>query len=331
MVSVNRDDLRTSPRPPVVASFRAPRRRVVPRVIAMCLVAALAWIAGPDSSFAANVKQVEFASPEQAVDALVAAARAGKTGDLVRILGPDGRRLVYSGDPIADKEGRANFSARFDDAHKLQLEGDQKASLSIGKEEWPFPIPIVKVGERWRFDTKAGEEEILARRIGRNELNTIEVSRAYVDAQRDYATSHASGGQYIEYAQKFMSARGKRDGLYWPVADGQAPSPMGPLMARARAEGYDGTREPYHGYYYKILTKQGANARGGAYDYMVRHHMIGGFALVAFPAKYGDSGVTTFVVNQDGIVFQKDLGPRTAEIARRMTAFDPDSSWTAVK
>src|SRR5271169_1277194 len=316
MVSVNRDDLRTSPRPPVVASFRASSRGVVRRVMAMCLLAAFAWAADQGAAIAASVKQIDFASPDQAVDALVAAARAGKTAELVKILGPDGRKLVFSGDPVADKEGRANFAARFDEAHKLQLEGGDKASFSIGKEEWPFPIPIVLKGERWRFDTKAGADEILARRIGRNELNTIEVSRAYVDAQHEYATTHASGSPYMEYAQKFMSTTGKHDGLYWPVAEGETPSPMGLLVARARAEGYGGKREPYHGYYYKILTKQGANARDGAYDYMVRHHMIGGFALVAFPAKYGDAGVMTFLVNQDGIVYQKDLGPKTAEIAR---------------
>ncbi|HYB08226.1 MAG TPA: DUF2950 domain-containing protein [Alphaproteobacteria bacterium] len=330
MVSVNRDDLRTSPRRPVVAAFPALLRRAALRIAATCALAAFAWSAG-QTALAAGAKQLDFASADQAVEALAAAVRANDTAELLKILGPGGRNLVFSGDPISDKEGRAGFAERFDHEHKLQMEGDDKATLSIGNEEWPFPIPLVKAGERWHFDTKTGVAEILARRVGRNELNTIEVCRAYVDAQHEYATTHASGSPYMEYAQKFMSTSGKRDGLYWPVADGETPSPMGPLVAGARAEGYSSEREPYHGYYYKILTRQGPNAQGGAYDYVVHNRMIGGFALVAFPVKYGDSGVMTFLVNHDGIVYQKDLGPKTAEIARRMSAFNPDSTWTEVK
>ncbi len=300
------------------------------RLVAPGLLAGLAWAAAPAS--AAAVAQKTFATPEQAVEALVSAARSDKTSELVTILGPEGKPLVYSGDPVADKEGRAKFVAAYDEANKVVQESDDKAALEIGQAEWPFPIPIVKAGDGWRFDTKAGAREILARRIGRNELSTIEVCRAFVDAQREYAAAGGSGSGLREYAQRFMSTPGKHDGLYWQIAEGEAESPMGPLVASARAEGYGGKgsggkRSPYHGYYYRILTKQGKHAPGGAYDYIVKGHMIGGFALVAFPAKYGDSGVMTFLVNQDGVVYEKDLGPDTPAIARRMTAFDPDSSW----
>ena len=302
------------------------------RVLAPALLAGLAWASAPVSTLAAAAKQKTFATPEQAVEALVSAARADKPSELVEILGPDGKLLVYSGDPVADKEGRLKFVAAYDEASKLVKQGDDKAALEIGQAEWPFPIPIVKEGHGWRFDTKAGKQEILARRIGRNELNTIEVCRAYVDAQREYAAAASSGSGLREYAQRFMSRPGSHDGLYWQAAEGEAESPMGPLVASARAEGYGGKtshgkRSPYHGYYYRILTKQGKHAPGGAFDYIVNGHMIGGFALVAFPAKYGDSGVMTFLVSHDGIVHEKDLGPDTAIIARRITAFDPDPSW----
>jgi len=293
---------------------------------------AFAWTASASGA----VKQLDFDSPEQAVSALIAAAEGSKTADLVKILGPEGRKLVFSGDSVADKEGREHFTAAFKEANKIEKESDDKATLTIGQHAWPFPIPIVKQSDRWHFDTKAGAQEILVRRIGRNELNTIEVCRAYVDAQREYATKQSSGSKYVEYAQKIMSTPGKHDGLYWPVAEDEAQSPMGPFVAMARAHGYkdkfiQSDRAPYHGYLYRILTRQGKNAHGGAYNYVVRNHMIGGFALVAFPAKYGDSGVMTFIVNQDGIVYEKDLGPKTNALARDIDAFDPDSSWTVVK
>ena len=314
----------------VGASWKDLRASLRLRLVAPGLLAGLAWAAAPAS--AAAVTQKTFATPEQAVEALVSAARSDKPSELVMILGPEGKPLVYSGDRVADKEGRAKFVAAYDEANKVVQESDDKAALEIGQAEWPFPIPIVKAGDGWRFDTKAGTREILARRIGRNELNTIEVCRAYVDAQREYASAGGSGSGLREYAQRFMSSAGKHDGLYWQIAEGEAESPMGPLVASARAEGYGGKssrgkRSPYHGYYYRILTKQGKHAPGGAYDYIAKGHMIGGFALVAFPAKYGDSGVMTFLVNQDGVVYEKDVGPNTPAIARRMTAFDPDSSW----
>jgi hypothetical protein len=279
--------------------------------------------------------QATYDSPEVAVAALTSAIRGDKTEDIVKILGPDSRKLVYSGDAVADDEGRDRFVSAYVKAHKIQPEGQDKAVLILGEKNWPFPIPLVRQGGAWRFDTEAGEDEILSRRIGRNELNAIQVSRAIVDAQRDYAARVHAGNGIAEYAQHFVSSPGKRDGLYWPTEPGQEQSPIGPLLANARAEGYEGKDqpvglEPYHGYYYRMLKGQGKDAPGGAYDYVVNGHMIGGVALIAFPAKYGASGIMTFLINQDGIVYQKNLGPDTATIARRMAVFDPDKTWTPV-
>jgi hypothetical protein len=253
--------------------------------------------------------------------------------DLEKILGPSGGKLIYSGDRVADKEGREKFAAAYAEKHAIDKPSDTKAILVVSANEWPFPIPLVKQGDSWRFDTKAGAEEILNRRIGRNELNAIRVCGAIVDAEHDYASKDRIGAGYLEYAQKFMSSPGKRDGLYWPATAGEE-SPIGPLVVSARAEGYGGKgahekRSPYHGYYYRILKRQGKDALGGPHNYVVKGHMIGGFALVAFPAKYGDSSVMTFIVNQDGVVYEKNLGPNTAAIARAMTNYDPDASWKA--
>jgi len=298
-----------------------------PRSLRRLVVAALlgcAAMASPVS--AADAPQKTFASPEAAVDALVAAARTDRAGELVNLLGPEGRKLVSSGDAVADKQGRQRFVAVFAQKHEIEKADGDKATLVVGNEEWPFPIPIVRVGAVWRFDTKAGEQEILRRRIGRNELGTIEVCRAYVDAQREYAVKDRNGDGLLEYAQKFISSKGKQDGLFWETKPGELESPMGPLVARARAEGYE--RQPYHGYYFKILRAQGKNAPDGAYSYMAHGRMIGGFALVAYPAEWGNSGIMTFIVNQEGVVYQKNLGPDTHAIARRMTSFDPGAGWT---
>jgi len=306
------------------------------RLMAICLVAVLTWSCAASVGAGAGAGQEIYDSPQRAVDALIAAVRADQTADLIRIFGPEGKPLVYSGDPVADGNDRDKFVAAYDEMNKVVAEGSDRAVLVIGKDSWPFPIPLVKQGESWRFDTKAGAEEILDRRIGRNELSAIEVCRAYVDAQREYASRDHRGDGLLEYAQHFMSRSAKQDGLYWPVPMGEAPSPMGPLVASARAEGYPAgdahaKREPYHGYYYRILKQQGKNAPGGAHDYVVEGRMIGGFALVAFPAQYGASGVMTFIVNQDGVVYQKNLGPDTATIAPQMTEFDPDPSWKALQ
>jgi hypothetical protein len=286
------------------------------------------------SPLAAAATQKTFATPEAAVDALIAANRGNHIGKLLEILGPQSAELIHSGDPIADRRARERFVAAYDKAHKLERDSDNKAILIVGEDEWPLPIPLIRTRARWRFDTKAGAEEILNRRIGRNELTVIEVCRAYVAAQREYAVKNLGPGGSAEYTQHFMSTIGERDGLYWPVKAGEEESPLGPLIARARAAGYrPGTPHlkprPYYGYYFRILTQQGQNAPGGARNYIVNDHMTGGFALIAYPATYADSGIVTFIVNQDGIVFQKNLGPDTASIARQITQYDPDATWQA--
>lgn len=257
----------------------------------------------------------------------------GKAADIEKILGPAARKLIFSGDRVADRDGREQFVFAYDQKHAIDPQSDVRAILVVSDDAWPFPIPLVKQAGAWRFDTKEGAEEILNRRIGRNELNAIQVCGAIVDAEHDYARKDRTGTGYQEYAQKFMSSPGKKDGLYWP-ATAEEESPIGPLVAAARAEGYGpkGAHQkpsPYHGYFYRIITQQGKDAPGGAYDYVVNGHMIGGFALVAFPAKHGNSGVMTFIVNQDGVVYEKNLGPNTIAIARAIKTFNPDASWQA--
>ena len=258
------------------------------------------------------------------------AIKANDRKALLDILGPEGLPLVDSGDPVADRNTGQRFAAEYDRAHRLEG-GGGKVVLFVGADDFPFPIPLVPEGPVWRFDTKAGKEEIVNRRIGRNELHAIQVSLAYVDAQREYYSEDRNADGLREYAQHFASATGKRDGLFWETKAGEAPSPLGPLVAQARFEGYGGGRRaapvPYQGYYYRILTAQGPDAPDGAYDYVAHGRMIGGFALVAFPAQYGVSGVMTFIVNHEGVVYQKDLGPNTAAIARGIKLFNPDGSW----
>jgi hypothetical protein len=248
-------------------------------------------------------------------------------------MGSEGRGLVVSGDPVADRQARERFLQAYDAGNKLVAQGETM-TLQVGANDWPFPIPLVKQGERWRFDPPQGREEILARRIGRNELYTMQICLAIVDAQREYYAQDRNNDGILEYARQFASTPGKRDGLYWPTQPGEQPSPLGDLMVRARAEGYrraaDGGPTPYYGYMYRILTAQGPSAPGGAHEYVVRGHMIGGFAVVAFPAQYGASGVMTFMVNQDGDVYQKDLGPNTRAAAMGMKTFNPDRTWTKV-
>ena len=297
----------------------------------LVLVTALLLL-GTATAWAAAEPPETFASPEQAVDSLVAATRNTRLKELRQILGAEGRALIWSGDRVADRLGRDTFIAAYDRGHRLQLNGANEAVLIVGSEQWPFPIPLVKNGSGWHFDTASGVQEILNRRIGRNELSVIDVCRAFVIAQREYAARDPMGTGLGEFAQKFLSTPGARDGLYWPTRADEPESPLGPLVARARAEGYQRQPPPrptpYHGYYYRILTRQGANAPGGARDYIIDGHMRGGFALLAFPAKFGNSGVMTFLVNQTGIVYQKNLGPDTPTIATQITTFDPDDTWT---
>jgi hypothetical protein len=278
-------------------------------------------------------KQTSFASPDDAIKGLVAALRAGNTKAAETILGPGSRQLLTSGDATADENAREQFLAAYDEGSKVDKEENGNVVFEVGMNDWPFPIPVVMTEGRWRFDSKAGAQEIINRRIGANELNTINVCLAYVDAQREYASVDRNHDGYLEYAQQFMSSPDKRDGLYWPTPIGEEDSPMGPLMVTAQAKGYrfeQGKPTPYYGYYYRILKAQGPDAPGGAMDYVIRGHMIGGFALVAYPASYGSSGVMTFIVNYEGDVYQKNLGPKTTEIAEKMTLYDPDSSWTKV-
>ncbi|HEY2994544.1 MAG TPA: DUF2950 domain-containing protein [Methylomirabilota bacterium] len=272
-----------------------------------------------------------FVSAEDATEALVTALRAGDTKTVVGVLGSSARTLISSGDAVSDRQTREKFLQAYDAAHRLIPYGSRTV-LEVGSDNWPFPIPIVKTrDERWYFDTRQGRDEILARRIGRNELFTMQTCLAYVDAQREYYAEDRNGDGVLQYARQFASTPGKRDGLYWPTGPGEPPSPLGDLVVRARAEGYrrdaSGGPTAFHGYLYRILTAQGPAAPDGAYDYIVAGRMIGGFALVAFPAQYGASGVMTFIVNHDGVVHEKDLGPKTRDLARAMKKFDPDSTW----
>jgi hypothetical protein len=274
--------------------------------------------------------QQAFKTPDEAAVALIKAAKTADIKALVTVLGPDGEDIVSSGDEVADAETRQKFVAAYDAKHQITMEGDNKAIMIIGPEDYPLPIPLVRKDGAWKFDTAAGRDEILARRIGKNELDAIQASLAYVDAQNEYAEKDRAGAG--TYAQRIISQPGKKDGLYWPTSQGEEASPLGELIAEATAQGYriGGGRTPFHGYYFKILTKQGPAAAGGELDYVVRGEMIGGFALVAYPAEYGNSGVMTFLVNHAGTVFQKDLGPDTARLAERMTSFNPDKTWQEV-
>ena len=303
------------------------------RRLGMAAAFALLVVAGGfHEALAAGAEQTRFPSPEEAVKALVQAVKAGDMKTLAAILGAEAKPLVSSGDAVADKQAHERFVQEYEQANRLEKAGEGKAILVLGQDNWPFPIPLVKQDDVWRFDTAAGKQEILNRRIGRNELSAIQVCQAYVDAQREYAREDHDGDGLLKYAMKFVSDGGKKNGLYWETKEGEAPSPLGPLVANARAAGYSakqtgGKPTPYYGYFYKILTAQGKDAPGGAYDYVVNGKIIGGFALVAYPAQYGVSGVMTFIVNHDGIVYQKDLGQNTAADAANMTTFNPDTSW----
>ena len=266
-----------------------------------------------------------YATPEDASQALIAAVRSEDPRAIRTVLGPGSDKVIRSGDPVADRQARARFLAAYEKGSRVEQEGDTKATLLIGENEWPFPFPIVHRAGGWTFDARGGAEEVLNRRIGRNELAAIQVCLAYVDAQREYATREGSGG-VRSYAMRLVSTPGAKDGLYWPTQEGEPQSPLGPLASKAKEEGYE--RQPYHGYYYRILTGQGAAAPGGAYDYVVDGRMLGGFALIAYPARWGASGVMTFIVNHDGVVYQRNLGSRTVAIATAITRFDPDSGWS---
>jgi len=286
---------------------------------------------GAFGTVGAAAHQRAFESADAAVGALVDAAKAGDVDALLAILGPEARELIVSGDPVADRHARERFVARAGERTYLARVGDDFAVLSIGNDDWPFPIPLTKDDGAWTFDTRAGKEEVLNRRIGRNELYAIQICQEYVTAQRDYAARMAAAGGPAEYAQRVHSTPGTHDGLYWEAASDGDLSPIGPLMATATAEGYGpgkgGAARPFHGYLYRILRMQGPHAPGGRRSYVRDGKMTDGFALVAYPAAYGSTGVMTFIVNQQGVVFEKDLGPRTAQLGHAMTMYDPDPSW----
>ena len=293
-------------------------------VIVASLATSLAFSAVPKD-------QQSFSTPEAAVQALVKAAQAKDTKALIKLFGPLGEPLIDSGDPVSDKNARASFLARYKAGNFLDKTDPAKVVLDIGEDKFPFPIPIAQSDGRWYWDSAAGAEELINRRVGENELATIQSCLAFVDAQQEFYLRNVQKDPLQHYANKLISTEGKRDGLYWPSSGDEPPSPLGEEFAAARAEGYlqGGVYRgaPFHGYVYRLLTRQGPNASGGAYDYVVNGELLGGFALVAFPAEYGSSGVMTFIVNQDGVVYSRDLGPGTTDSAMAMREFNPDSTW----
>jgi len=312
--------------------IRLHKNRFLFFAVAVIFICVVSMAFSTQVSAAAKGTQKTFATPEDAVKALVDALKTNNSKELLAILGPGSESIVSAGDEVRDRAGRERFVKRFEEKNSLEKQGDEKVVLHVGSDDFPLPIPIVKKGTAWYFDTKAGKEELLNRRIGRNELNVINSLYAFVDAQREFASKDRDGDGKLEFAQKFMSSKGKHDGLYWDTKEGEEDSPLGPFVVRASAMGY-GTKErsekpmPFQGYYFKILKAQGKNATGGAYDYVAKGKMILGFAFLAYPAKYGSSGIMTFIVNQEGVVYQKDLGKNTAKVAKAVKTYDPDKTW----
>lgn len=297
-------------------SLKSIRCAALPTLMALTLLSSVAQA------------QQSFASPEDAAAVLAAAVKSGPR-DILKVLGKAADDIVSSGDEVADVDIRQRFSSMYDTKHSVKTEGNKKATLLLGPDDFPFPIPLANTRTGWEFDTDEGRIEVLYRRIGRNELDAIQTCLAFVDAENEYADKDRGEGVGV-YAQRIVSTPGKKDGLFW--RDDSDPSPLGALAAQASAEGYKtGEGEaPYHGYYFRILKAQGSDAPGGALNYVVRNKMIGGFALIAYPAEYGNSGVMTFLVNHAGTVYQKDLGTRTESIVKRMYLFDPNQTWKKV-
>jgi len=308
--------------------------KALPRPFSLAL--ALAALTPLQAAAADASEQTKFARPEEAMHALVAAVRADDKAKLTAILGPDSEDLISSGDPIDDKAQARRFVEKVTERTTFETLGSGAVIAEIGSDAWPFAIPLAKDGDQWRFDTAAGHEELLNRRIGRNELQAVAVSHAYVDAQYEYASRPRDGDGKRAYAQKVRSDPGKKNGLFWEDPTGKEPSPFGPLVAEAAEEGYTPQAEgaaprPYHGYFYRILTAQGPHAAGGARSYVRDGRMTGGFALIAVPADYGSSGIMSFLVGPPGIVYQKNLGEKSADIASKITTYDPDESWTPIR
>ena len=306
--------------------------RFAPRQAAVTAFTALLMLAGGSATLpAAPQVQKNFSTPEGAVVALVAAAKSGNMDELLAVFGPGGEDILSSGDEVADRRAREVFLVAMEEGWRLEGEGDTK-TLIVGNEEWPAPFPIVKEQSRWRFDTEAGREEVLYRRIGRNELNVIHICMTYAQAQEEYASKGRDGKPAGIYARKPRSEPGRHDGLYWSFEPDEEPSPLGELFARATREGYAANEEsgkprPFHGYFFRLLTEQGEAAPGEAKNYIVDGEMTGGFALLAYPAEYGNSGIMTFMINQDGVVYEKDLGEETAQLATEISKYNPDSTW----
>jgi Protein of unknown function (DUF2950) len=291
--------------------------------------------AAPKAAAATAASQKTFATPEEAVKALVEAVRAANVAGMLEVIGPKSKDWLFTGDKVSDAADWKNFLAMYDRKNAIKREGDAKAVLVAG-DDWPFPAPLVLKDGKWSFDSDAGREEVTNRRVGRNELDTIQTMLAIVDAQREYAAKDADGNKLADYAIRFRSTPGKKDGLYWATKAGEPQSPLGPIIAQAVREGYakaasSNKPAPYNGYYYRMLTSQGKEAPGGAYDYMVKGKLFGGFGVVAWPATYGNSGVKTFLVNHDGVVHEKDLGPGSAEAAGKMKSYNPDKTWSKVQ
>jgi hypothetical protein len=304
------------------------------------LAAALAMLASPlaaltlsPSGTAKAPGPLAFDTPQQAADALVKAAEAGDVQALLRIFGPEGRDVVTSGDAVRDKNDIAEFAAKARQKLNVSFDVDdpQRAVLIVGDGDWPMPVPLVAKGGKWRFSAKDGKREILARRIGGNELNAISLLRGFVEAQKDYALAPHDGSPMLQYAQKWISTPGKQDGLSWYDPNGKPDGPIGDEIAKLLAAGYTKKADPVNGYYFRTLTAQGPAARLGARNYIVNGMMIGGFAAIAWPAHYGVTGVQTFQVNNDGVVYQKDLGPDTAKTAAGIKRFNPDKGWTVTE
>lgn len=307
-------------------------RRFVTLLGLMILVASLSFTV-QDAAAQQAASQRTFDSPDKAVAALFDAAKSGDTNALAQIFGPESKELLASGDPVADKENRELIVKKYEEMHRLVTEPDKSVVLYIGAENWPFPIPIEKKNNVWFFDTAKGKQEVLFRRIGRNETFTIGTLQSLVDAQAEYLAETHDQDSTKQYAQKILSDEGKHNGLYWKAAPGEPASPIGPLIAQATKEGYEkGTKSaPFHGYYYRILTSQGKDAPGGAMNYVTGGKLTKGFAFVAYPAEYRNSGVMTFIVGKNGQVYQKDLGKDTAKIASSMTSFNPDKTWSVAE
>jgi hypothetical protein len=280
-----------------------------------------------------------FASPKEAISALIAAAKKKDSANMLAVLGSKTKEWITSGDPVQDKQGLQAFITAFDQKNGIEKDGDGKAVLVIGNDDFPFPFPVIKSATGWAFDPEQGREELLNRRIGRNELSTIKVLQAVGDAQREYASVDRNGDGVLEYAAKLKSSPGKQDGLFWPSAEGEPLSPLGPLVAEAVKEGYGAKKadstsnkpRAFHGYHFKLLTNQGDDAPGGAQDYTVGGKVIGGFAVLAYPARHGNSGVMTFMVSHDGIVYDADFGAETEEEAQAIETFNPGKGWEKVK